>query len=105
MSANDSHYVIYVYYRGTPETRFDRDYYVTQHLPLCRDAWEKYGLLSLSAFYPAEAKDGTIAICEAIYRDKAAAEATFDSPEAAAVMADVARYTDATPLRANGVPL
>jgi uncharacterized protein (TIGR02118 family) len=99
MSANDKQATFYVYYRGTPDTWFDRDYYTNQHLPLCMDAWATYGLLSIKAFYPATDEDGTIAICESVFRDEAAAAAAFNSPETAKVMADVARYTDATPIR------
>jgi len=105
MSARDQQVTIYVYYQGTPATRFDRDYYTHQHLPLCIDAWQQYGLLSCRAFYPALDQTGTIAICESVYRDAAAAEAAFSSPELPKVMADVARYTDATPMRMRGVAL
>lgn len=99
MSANDKQATFYVYYQGTPDTRFDRDYYTNQHLPLCMEAWAKYGLLSIKAFYPAIDEEGTIAICESVFRDDAAAQTAFNSPETAKVMADVARYTDGTPLR------
>lgn len=68
MSTNNKQVTLYVYYQGTPETRFDRDYYTNHHLPLCMEAWQQYGLLST-------------------------------------VMADVARYTDATPMRVRGAPL
>lgn len=105
MSATDKQVTMYVYYQGTPDTRFDRDYYTNRHIPLCMEAWQQYGLLSCRAFYPAIGQDGTIAICESVYRDDAAAEAAFNSPELAKVMADVAIYTDATPLRMRGVPL
>jgi hypothetical protein len=30
--------LIYVTYAGTPDTRFDRDYYVNGHLPLVMEA-------------------------------------------------------------------
>jgi quinol monooxygenase YgiN len=39
-----------------------------------------------------------------VFRDEAAAEAAFNSPETEKVMADVARYTDATPVRVRGLP-
>lgn len=99
MSANDKQVTFYVYYQGTPDTRFDRDYYTSTHLPLCMDAWGKYGLLSIKAFYPVLEEEGTIAICESVFRDEAAAQTAFNSPETEAVMADVARYTQLTPTR------
>lgn len=104
MSANNKQVTFYVYYHGTPETRFDRDYYTNYHLPLCMEAWQQYGLLSCRAFYPSIDEEGTIAICESVYRDEAAAEAALNSPELAKVMADVACYTDATPMRVRGMP-
>jgi uncharacterized protein (TIGR02118 family) len=105
MSAHNEQVTFYVYYQGTPESRFDRDYYTHHHLPLCMEAWQQYGLLSCRAFYPSIDQDGTIAICESVFRDEAAAEAAFNSPEVTTVMADVARYTDVTPMRARGLPL
>ena len=105
MNANNSQVTIYVYYQGTPQTRFDRDYYVKHHLPLCLQSWRQYGLQSVTAFYPALDQHGTIAICECVFKDEAALDAAFNSPEAAAVMADVARYTDATPQRLRGMAI
>ncbi|MGJ9420750.1 EthD family reductase [Massilia sp. CMS3.1] len=97
--------VVYVTYVGTPQTRFDRNYYVTSHLPLVTQAWQLYGLLSVSAFFPALDRAGTIAICECVFRDDAALEAAFAAPESAEVMADVANFTDLSPLRARAVEL
>jgi uncharacterized protein (TIGR02118 family) len=105
MSANDKQVTFYVYYQGTPDTHFDRDYYTNQHLPLCMEAWGRYGLLSVRAFYPAIDQEGTIAICESVFRDEAAAQTAFNSPETEKVMADVARYTGATPVRVRAQPL
>lgn len=105
MKADDPRAVVYVFYQGTPQTRFDREYYVERHLPLCMDAWGKYGLLSVSAFYPAVEQNGTIAICECVFRDEAAMEAAFASPEVPQVMADVPRYTEATPVRVRAAGL
>ena len=97
--------VVYVTYRGTPDTRFDRDHYVHRHLPLVLDAWRPHGLEGVAAFFPTIATAGTIAICECQFRDDAAVEASFASPETPRVMADVARFTDAAPARARAVPL
>ena len=72
MSANTAPTLVYVTYQGTPETRFDRTYYVERHLPLVMQAWGRYGLESVAAFFPAEGREGTIAICECRFRDAAA---------------------------------
>jgi len=96
---------VYVTYRGTAETWFDKGYYVERHLPLVMQSWGAYGLESVCAFFPAVVQDGTIAICECRFRDNAAITAAFASPHAVAVMADVERFTNVTPRQARGVSL
>ena len=96
---------IYVYYAGPANSRFDRDYYVDAHLPIVMEAWAKYGLTSVRAFFPPEDAAGTLAICECLFRDENAVEAAFSSPEAPGVMADVARFTDLAPKQVRALPL
>jgi len=105
MNTHDSSVVVYVTYQGTPATRFDRDYYVTRHLPLCMDAWSKYGLQRVTAFFPALDEEGTIAVCECVFRDEAAMDAAFSSPELPDVMADLPLFTDVAPTRLRGLAL
>lgn len=97
--------IVYVTYQGNPATRFDRNYYVEQHLPLVMKAWGAYGLEAIAAFFPATGASGTIAICECRFRDNAAIDAAFGAAETPAVMADVTQFTDATPARAKAVDL
>jgi len=97
--------IVYVTYRGNAETWFDKDYYVEHHLPLVMRSWGAYGLESVSAFFPASLRGGTVAICECRFRDGAAVTAAFASPQAGSVMADVERFTNVTPQQARGVPL
>ena len=99
MSIYDSQVVVYVTYQGTPEDRFDREHYNNVHLPLVMRSWGKYGLLNVAAFYPAVEETGTVAVCECIFRDEAAMEVVFSSPEVPKVMADVPIFTDLTPVR------
>lgn len=105
MHSSDTDVVIYVTYTGTPESRFDRDYYTGKHMPLVMAAWQQYGLKSAAVFYPALTGDGTVAICECRFADEAALEAAFASPEAAGVMADVVRFTDLVPARVRAAAL
>lgn len=97
--------IVYVTYEGTPETRFDRAYYVEHHLPLVLRAWRPHGLEAVAAFFPAVAQSGTIALCACRFRDQAAFDAAFASPETEEVMADLPRFTDAAPSRARAVAL
>lgn len=96
---------VYVTYQGATGSRFDRTYYVDQHLPLVMQAWRQYGLESVSAFFPAVEQPGTIAICECRFRDEAAMQAAFASPEVPGVMADVVSFTDIEPHRVRAIPL
>ncbi len=88
---------MYVSYSGDADTRFDRDYYVSQHMPLVMASWGPLGLQSCAAFWPATIGGGTICICECRFRDEAAMRAALASPETPRVMADVSVFTDATP--------
>lgn len=97
--------IVYVTYEGGPESRFDRDYYVEKHLPLVRQAWQRYGLEDVTAFFPPRAHRGTLVICECRFRDEAAIEAAFGSPQTPEVMADVAAFTDLAPRRSMASPL
>lgn len=96
---------VYVTYEGLSTDRFDRDHYVNHHLPLVRDSWTKYGLVSARAFFPADDANGTIAVCECLFRDEAAVEAAFSSSETTAVMADVPLVTELAPKRTRAFPL
>jgi uncharacterized protein (TIGR02118 family) len=105
MTVGSDAVVVYVTYQGNPTSRFDRDYYVNHHLPLVMQAWQPHGLLGVAAFFPAVDQDGTIAICECRFRDRAALDAALGSPMTATVMADLPRFTDATPQLARAAAL
>lgn len=93
----DSDFVVYVTYAGPASARFDRAYYTARHLELVRDAWSELGLVSVEAFYPPPSHDGTLAICECRFTDRAAFERCLGAEQTAAVMADVANFTEITP--------
>ena len=96
---------VHVTYRGDAATRFDRDYYVAEHLPLVMRAWGPYGLLSCTALFPAAAEAGTLCIAECRFRDEAAPKFALAAPETAGVMADVDQFTDAKPEQTRSVPV
>ncbi len=96
---------VYVTYPGDAATRFDRDYYVTRHLPLVMAAWGPLGLLSAAAFFPAGDGGGTIAVCVCRFHDAAALAAALASPGTTAVMADVPHFTDVKPAQSRALPL
>lgn len=86
------------------KARFDREYYISKHLPMVRDAWEPYGLEAISALFQAGEGD-TVAIAVCDFRDDAAVHDSFAAPESGPVMADVANFTDLTPTQLRAVPL
>ena len=96
---------LYVTYPGDANTRFDRKYYVNQHLPLVLANWCRYGLETVAAFFPEGDGAGTIAICVCTFRDEQSVRASFAATETRAVMADVPRFTDATPSQSLSAPL
>ncbi len=96
---------MYVTYPGDGATRFDRDYYVSGHVPLVLQSWTRYGLVSCAAFFPSEIGAGTIAIAECKFRDDAALRTALAAPETAHVMADIAKFTDAIPAQSLAGPL
>ncbi len=96
---------VFVMYAGNAGTRFDREYYVHKHLPLVMEVWRAHGLLSVAAFFPAGPGEGTIAVCVCLFRDDAAVDVSFGSPESARVMADIPHSTDVKPSQLRAVPL
>ena len=97
--------VMYVTYPGDTRTRFDRDRYLSHHLPLVMESWARHGLLSCAAFFPAGEGAGTIAICECRFQDETSMRTALASTESGRVMADVASFTDAKPAQFCPVPL
>lgn len=97
--------IMYVTYPGDPTTRFDRTYYVQNHLPLVMRAWGPLGLESCAAFWPAEDGAGTIAIAECRFRDEAAMRAALASSKTPRVMADIVKFTDAQPAQSRAAAI
>lgn len=83
-------------YTGAARDRFDRDYYMTKHLPAVTREWTPLGLLSARAFFPGLDSDapGTVCICECVFKDEAAARAIFAAPCTQELVADIANFTD-----------
>ena len=96
---------LYVTYPGDASTRFNRQYYVEKHLPLVLRSWRKYGLMTVAAFFPEGAGEGTIAICVCSFQDEDGIRAAFAAPEAREVMGDISRFTEAKPGQSLGIAL
>ena len=94
-----------VTYAGDEQTPFDRDHWINVHLPLVRDSWGPYGLVSAGGFLPQGDGAGLIAVGVVNFRDAAAMEAALNSPETAQVMSDVDIVTALKPQRSIVKPL
>ncbi len=87
-----------VTYPTSAGARFDVGYYLSQHLPLVRESWARYGLTEAKALIPDETVAAYAAVAVLDFRDGAALDAALASPEAAAVFGDVANFTEIAPV-------
>ncbi|GCE88881.1 ethyl tert-butyl ether degradation EthD [Komagataeibacter diospyri] len=94
---------MYVTYPGKSDAWFDRDYYVTHHMPLVMEAWSSIGLKSATAFFPTDTTNGTVAICECQFKDESALQAALASPETPRVLADLKNFTKIEPVLQRGI--
>jgi uncharacterized protein (TIGR02118 family) len=94
-----------VTYAGDERTPFDRDHWINVHLPLVRESWRPYGLVSAGGFFPRGDGAGLIAVAAVNFRDEAAMETALNSPATAQVMADVDIVTAVKPKRSIVKPL
>ncbi len=91
--------ILCVTYSGERASRFDREYYVQQHLPLVRKVWGPAGLEAIDVFFPADTGAGFIAITICKFRDAAAYQTATALPDTAEVMADIQHFTAIQPVR------
>ena len=91
-----------VTYTGAKDSRFDREYYRTHHLPLVRRTWGPHGLLTISALFPVDNEaavgedTGVIAACLCGFRDDDALREALASPNTPEVMNDLQNFTELT---------
>lgn len=82
-----------VYYPASEGAKFDHDYYRNKHVPLCTQAWKLDG---------AEIDRGIdgpyVASVHFRFPSQDALQAAMASEGTGAVLADVANYTDITPI-------
>jgi len=93
--------VLNVLYPAKAGARFDFDYYMATHIPLVREVFGA-GLTSVEVQQPLSTADGSAApyVCMAHLRfESPETMATSTShPRAGEVMADIANFTDITPM-------
>lgn len=77
---------------------FDREYYVSGHIPLVERTWNGFGLTGTELLWPATDDQPNVLVTLLRFSSQAAIDAALGSPGTGAVMADVARFTDIQPL-------
>ena len=94
--------VVSVLYPSSDGARFDQAYYDATHIPLVRAAFGSTGLKDVLVFKGLPGADGApppyVAMAHLIFEDAAALGASMGGPRAAEVMADVAKFTNITPV-------
>jgi len=82
-----------VLYPATEGARFDHDYYRDKHVPLAAKAWNPVRV---------EIDKGVngpyVAAVHFVFESNDAVQAALGSDQTAAIMADVANYTDVSPV-------
>ena len=94
--------VFTVLYPAADGARFDEAYYIGTHIPLVKDAFTPTGLVSAQVLKGLSGAGGAPApylmMVNLTFRDAAALQASLGGPRSAEVMADVANFTDITPV-------
>ncbi|MFJ4373201.1 EthD family reductase [Pseudomonas japonica] len=76
---------------------FDKDYYLSTHLPLAREAWGGYGLQTAQVLFPHVGQQPLVACLILRFAGQAGIDAALSAPGTPAVLADVANFTNIVP--------
>ncbi|UVL43271.1 EthD family reductase [Pseudomonas sp. B21-040] len=87
-----------VSYPLTEGARFDREYYLSTHIPLARSAWGESGLQSAEALFPAVGPQPLAGLVILRFNNQAGIDAALTSPRTAEVLGDVANFTNIAPV-------
>ncbi|KRG76506.1 hypothetical protein ABB28_03080 [Stenotrophomonas chelatiphaga] len=88
-----------VSYAGRLGDRFDREYYMTRHIPMVEEAWMPLGLQSTDVLFSANGDQEIAAVCLCKFKTEGAMHAALSAPETVAIMSDIERFTDIAPTR------
>lgn len=93
--------ILMVTYVGDSTSRFDRKYYDTQHIPLVQQTWGQFGLQRTEVFYAVDAGQypDVVVMCLCHFADRAGLDRALAAAESESVVADIASFTDITPMR------
>lgn len=82
---------------------FDRDYYLSRHIPLAQSIWGDFGLQSAEILLPATGPQPLSAMVILRFAKQSDIDAVLASAKTAEVIGDVVNFTNLTPVifRAN----
>lgn len=85
------------------DSTFDRDYYLTTHIPLAQAAWGEFGLQSAQILFPAPGPQPLASMIILQFADQTGVDAALASPKTLEVIDDVPNFTNIAPVifRAN----
>ena len=87
---------VLVIYPAREDAHFDRVYYAATHMPMVHAAWDRYGLRPTTPRFAGEGARTFEAMVLLEFPDGAALAAAMADPATAAVVADVANFTNLT---------
>ncbi|MBV7586222.1 EthD family reductase [Pseudomonas sp. PDM33] len=76
---------------------FDRDYYISRHIPLAQSAWGEFGLQSAEILFPAAGPQPLAGMVIMRFANQSDIDAALASPKTAEVVGDVPNFTNLTP--------
>ncbi|KAL3481478.1 hypothetical protein BJX99DRAFT_253402 [Aspergillus californicus] len=94
-------FTVTVVFPNDVDAKYDIDYYTKNHMPLIEKYWSKFGLKSWSVTKYIPGLDGSPPAysfgSEVCWESEQGMNQAFGSPEAAEIMADVARFSNRPP--------
>lgn len=77
---------------------FDRDYYITKHIPIAQAAWDEFGLRSTEVLFPTDGPQPLAGMLILRFDRQASLDAALTSPRAQVVLDDALNFTNIRPL-------
>ncbi|OAL05482.1 hypothetical protein IQ06DRAFT_69090 [Phaeosphaeriaceae sp. SRC1lsM3a] len=91
-----------VLYKRTPDLKFDLDYYLAHHIPLCLRLWKPRGVLDCRVVEAAPDQEYAY-ICTMMWGDESEFKTAFaQEDEIKEIMGDVGNYTNGKPITVAG---
>lgn len=98
-----------VMYPNDDDIHFDRQYYMSAHMPLVESTWKKYGLNSWQVIEYSKALDGAKAayliVAKLEWESEEALQNALEDPESSKIFADIPNFTNKQPVTMAGVSL